>query len=321
MVRFSLWDVYGGLAEQKLCEVSENKVESQRLNKDLPHEYIYVGRFNSRTIVYEHRDTYYKSRSTHTVAVQQRKGTPYDANKKPVSLLKLNSKYHKKTRGKAVTNDSDDILYREKWNNKAQYLLSCVAFAIGLGNVWRFPWLAQKYGGGAFLIAYCLSFFFVGLPMFVLEVSIGQRMQRGPLLVWAAISPVASGLGIACIIISFVNSVYYSVVVSWCLFYSLKSFGYPAPWYDCSELRNKPEPLAECDRWGSVRYFWYRNTLDISPAIDEGVSFNFKISATLIFAWSIIFISLNKGIRRSGRLSYFTALFPYFVFAIFFIRG
>ena len=282
-----------------------------------------MGRLSGRTIVYEHKDSFYKSRSTNTVAVQSKKSVQYDAIKKPTSLLKLNSRYHKnkhKNNG-TKSGDNEEILYREKWNNKAQYLLSCVAFAIGLGNVWRFPWLAQKYGGGAFLIAYCLSFFFIGLPMFVLEVSIGQRMQRGPLLVWSAIHPGCTGIGIACMIVSFVNSVYYSVVVSWCLFYSLKSFGYPAPWYDCSELKTKTDPLTECENWGSVKYFWYRNTLDISPAIDQDVSFSFKISATLIFAWAIIFISLNKGIRRSGRLSYFTALFPYFVMAIFLIRG
>ncbi|XP_075250145.1 sodium-dependent neutral amino acid transporter B(0)AT3-like isoform X2 [Convolutriloba macropyga] len=320
--RSDFWIVYGGLGDQMLCVLEDQVVQSQNLVKEKPHEFYYVGRLKGRTIVYEHKDSFYKSRSTNTVAVQKGKNMQqYEAIKKPQSLLKINSRYSKKKSNKNGSAQNEEILNREKWNNKAQYLLSCVAFAIGLGNVWRFPWLAQKYGGGAFLIAYCLCFCFVGLPMFVLEVSIGQRMQRGPLLVWAAMNPAACGIGIACMIVAFVNSVYYSVVVSWCLFYSLKSFGYPAPWYDCSELRNKEGPLAECENWGSVRYFWYRNTLDISPAIDEDVSFNFKISATLVFAWTIIFLSLNKGIRRSGRLSYFTALFPYFVLAIFLIRG
>ncbi|XP_063725361.1 uncharacterized protein LOC134853317 [Symsagittifera roscoffensis] len=75
------------------------------------------------------------------------------AIKKPASLLKINNRYPKNKSSSKSGGQDDDILIREKWNNKAQYLLSCVAFIIGLGNVWRFPWLAQKYGGGAFLIA------------------------------------------------------------------------------------------------------------------------------------------------------------------------
>ncbi|KAG8572242.1 hypothetical protein GDO81_011990 [Engystomops pustulosus] len=84
---------------------------------------------------------------------------------------------------------------RPKWDNKVQYLLTCIGFAVGLGNVWRFPYLCQTYGGGAFLIPYGIALIFEGIPLFHLELAIGQRLRRGSIGVWNAISPYFGGVG------------------------------------------------------------------------------------------------------------------------------
>jgi hypothetical protein len=78
---------------------------------------------------------------------------------------------------------------RESWDSKITFMLATIGYAVGLGNVWRFPYLAQKNGGGAFLIPYWIMLFAEGLPMFLLEMAIGQRMRKGSLGVWDRVSP------------------------------------------------------------------------------------------------------------------------------------
>ncbi|XP_032886805.1 sodium- and chloride-dependent neutral and basic amino acid transporter B(0+)-like [Amblyraja radiata] len=83
--------------------------------------------------------------------------------------------------------ESDENVERGNWSSKTEYLLSVIGFAVGLGNVWRFPYLAYKNGGGAFLIPYLLILAMAGMPVFFLESSFGQFASRGPIAVWKAV--------------------------------------------------------------------------------------------------------------------------------------
>ena len=70
---------------------------------------------------------------------------------------------------------------RGKFQNSCQYLCTCVSYAIGFSNIWRFPYLCYKNGGGAFLIPYMFSLFIAGMPMMYLEMSLGQFSSQGNL--------------------------------------------------------------------------------------------------------------------------------------------
>ena len=73
----------------------------------------------------------------------------------------------------APTSTDSDEYERGQWGSKAEFILSCVGYSVGIGNVWRFPYLAYKNGGGAFLVPYLIILVLVGKPMYYMETAIG----------------------------------------------------------------------------------------------------------------------------------------------------
>ncbi|XP_008160272.2 inactive sodium-dependent neutral amino acid transporter B(0)AT3 [Eptesicus fuscus] len=210
---------------------------------------------------------------------------------------------------------------RPKWDNKLQYLLSCVGFAVGLGNIWRFPYLCQSHGGGAFLIPYLIALAFEGIPLFHIELAIGQRLRRGSIGVWKAISPYLGGVGLGCFTASFLISLYYNTVLTWVLWYLLNSFQHPLPWSTCPLNLNQTGFVEECQGSSSVSYFWYRQTLNITADIDYSGSIQWRLLVCLAACWAVLYLCVIRGIESTGKVIYFTALFPYLVLTIFLIRG
>ncbi|VDL69266.1 unnamed protein product [Nippostrongylus brasiliensis] len=132
---------------------------------------------------------------------------------------------------RATTSYEDDRTQkREQWDNKTQFYMGVVSYAVGLGNVWRFPYLCQKNGGGAFLIPYVIMMVLLGLPLFLIELGIGQRLRTGPMGVWNAIHPYLGGLGVSAAVVSYLVALYYNVIITWCLYYLKESFAVSLPW-------------------------------------------------------------------------------------------
>ncbi|XP_061886136.1 sodium-dependent neutral amino acid transporter B(0)AT1-like [Entelurus aequoreus] len=210
---------------------------------------------------------------------------------------------------------------RPKWDNKVQYILTCVGFCIGLGNVWRFPYLCQSHGGGAFLIPYLILLVLEGLPLLLLEFALGQRLRKGSVGVWRAISPYLTGLGIASMLVSFFVALYYNTLIAWILWYLFNSFQSPLPWTQCPLADNGTGYIAECQQSSPVDYFFYRVTLDSSTSISDSGGLHWPIVVCLLAAWTVVCICCIRGIGSSGKAVYVTAILPYIVLFIFLIRG
>uniref|UniRef100_A0A3P9HLD6 Transporter n=1 Tax=Oryzias latipes TaxID=8090 RepID=A0A3P9HLD6_ORYLA len=217
--------------------------------------------------------------------------------------------------------DKEEAGDRPKWDNKAQYILTCVGFCIGIGNVWRFPYLCQSHGGGAFLIPYLILLVLEGLPLLLMEFAIGQRLRKGSVGVWRAISPYLTGVGIASMLVSFLIGLYYNTLMAWIMWYLFNSFQDPLPWTQCPLTENSTEYVPECQRSSTVDYYFYRETLNISTSIANSGGIQWQMVVCLFAAWTVLCISFIRGINTSGKAVYVTAILPYIVLAIFLIRG
>ncbi|XP_008058899.1 sodium-dependent neutral amino acid transporter B(0)AT1 [Carlito syrichta] len=192
---------------------------------------------------------------------------------------------------------------RPKWDNKAQYMLTCVGFCVGLGNVWRFPYLCQSHGGGAFMIPFLILLVLEGIPLLHLEFAIGQRLRSGSVGVWSAIHPALKGIGVASMFVSFVVGLYYNTIIAWVMWYFFNSFQEPLPWSQCPLSENQTGLVDECARSSSVDYFWYRETLNISTSISDSGSIQWWLLLCLTCAWSVLYVCTIRGIETTGKVA------------------
>jgi len=125
-----------------------------------------------------------------------------------------------------------DAPERETWDRKLDFMLSCIGYAVGLGNIWRFPYLCYRNGGGAFLVPYFIFLVICGIPLFFLELTFGQFGSLGPVSIWK-ISPIFKGVGYCMLMISFLVCIYYNVIIAYALHYLYNSFSSTLPWATC----------------------------------------------------------------------------------------
>ncbi|XP_043921460.1 sodium- and chloride-dependent transporter XTRP3 [Protopterus annectens] len=210
---------------------------------------------------------------------------------------------------------------RQLWDNSFQFFFACISYAVGLGNVWRFPYLCQMHGGGGFLIPYLLMLILEGMPLLYLELAVGQHMRKGSIGSWKVVSPYLIGVGISGAVSSFYLCVYYNSIIGWALWYLFNSFQDPLPWAFCPLNSNLTGYISECEKSSSTEYFWYRKTLNISPSIEEQGGIQWEQAICLIMAWLIVYLCILKGTKSTGKVVYVTACMPYVVLIIYLGRG
>ncbi|KAM7535481.1 hypothetical protein Aperf_G00000091586 [Anoplocephala perfoliata] len=224
---------------------------------------------------------------------------------------------------------NDDPAARGGWGMKIEFILSCIAFAVGLGNVWRFPYLCFKNGGGAFLVPYVIMLVCIGLPIFFLEFAFGQFASLGPISIWS-ISPLFKGVGYAMTMVSWYISLYYNVIIATAFFYLFASFNSKLPWSTCDNWWNDKttcrvignETTENLSNTTSPAVEYYNNyVLQKSSGFEDFGTPVWHMTLCLLFCWIVVVLSLIKGVQSLGKVSYFTAIFPYIMLAILLVRA
>lgn len=108
---------------------------------------------------------------------------------------------------------------RSTFSNKLGFVLAAAGSAVGLGNIWRFPYLAAKYGGGIFLLIYLILVISFGFTVMITEVAIGRKTSLSPIGAFAKINPKSKFIGVLASLIAFLILPYYSVIGGWVIKY------------------------------------------------------------------------------------------------------
>ncbi|XP_015197942.2 sodium- and chloride-dependent GABA transporter 2-like isoform X1 [Lepisosteus oculatus] len=233
----------------------------------------------------------------------------------------------------ALPTTGQEIQERGQWESKLEFLLAVAGQIVGLGNVWRFPYLCYKNGGGVFLIPYVLFLFTCGIPLFLLETSLGQYTSQGGITGWRKICPLFEGLGYGGQLIVLYSTIYYIIILAWAFFYLFSSFSAELPWASCRNTWNTDtcmdfDKQNQTANWTAldnatspVKEFWERRVLTISGGIDEVGSLRWELALCLLLSWVICYFCVWKGVRSTGKVVYFTATFPYVMLVVLLARG
>ncbi|XP_053534111.1 sodium- and chloride-dependent GABA transporter 2 isoform X1 [Ictalurus punctatus] len=219
---------------------------------------------------------------------------------------------------------------RGHWASKTEFFLAVAGDIVGLGNVWRFPYLCYRNGGGGFLVPYLVLAVTCGLPLFLLETAMGQYTQEGGITCWQRICPLAKGVGYAGQLLELYSCMLYIIILAWALLYLVLSFKFQLPWASCDNIWNTDDCIAigsdlnwtrQANSTPAATEFWERRVLSISKGIEDVGKVNYEIVLCLIAMWILCYFCIWKGVKSTGKVVYFTATFPYVMLLVLLIRG
>ena len=175
---------------------------------------------------------------------------------------------------------------RSQWGTRAGFIMAAVGSAVGLGNIWRFPYVAYENGGGAFFIPYLFALLTAGIPILILEFTIGHKFRgSAPLSFFRMSGKKAEWIGWWAIFVSFVISVYYAVIIAWAMRYTIFSFN---------------------QAWGEdTEGFLFNDFLQLTTPGETG-SIVWGVFIPLALVWiitlGILAAGVKKGIEMANRI-------------------
>ena len=171
---------------------------------------------------------------------------------------------------------------REKWGSKTGFILAAAGSAIGLGNIWKFPYIAGENGGASFIIVYLICIAIIGLPVLIAEILIGRTTQRDPVgafyklsssKLWASVG----GMGI---VGGFLILSFYAVIAGWAVGYIVEAV--------LGNFNSFTEPTSASDHFNSLvgNIYWILGY------------FTFFMIVTMV----IVYAGIQKGIERGSKI-------------------
>ena len=198
---------------------------------------------------------------------------------------------------------------RDRWGSKIAFIMAAVGFAIGFGNVWRFPSLAYEYGGGAFFIPYIMALLFIGIPLAILEVSLGQYHQTGDVGVFGSIHRRLKGVGLGSVIAAWVVVTYYTPLIAWVINAFFDTFRNAAIWKNAT---------------GSEAYDYFLDHIIGEKTLGPDFRPTRMVWANVGYiavTWFVIWLCLAWGIETTGKVTYFTMGLPAILIFVFLGRA
>jgi len=193
---------------------------------------------------------------------------------------------------------------REKWSSRSAFILASIGSAVGLGNAWRFPGLAAKYGGGAFLFVYLIAMLVIGIPLLMMEISIARRTRQGAPGSMRALHKSGEGVGWLAVSNGIGISIYYAAVFAWVILMFFMSFKFAGMTGDTE---------AASSLWAS--------TIKTTGTPTGFTIISWPVLACLLIAWALCYLCIRNGTTTVGKVVKYTVTLPVICLLIMAIRG
>ena len=193
---------------------------------------------------------------------------------------------------------------RGQWASSFTFILASVGSAVGLGNAWRFPGLAAKYGGGTFIFIYMLMMIVLGIPLLMMEIAIGRRTKSGATAALGSLNKKFQWIGWSSTLNAFVIVTYYAVVFGWVILMALNS-------YQFAGLTGNSEAA------GKV----WMNAIQTTGTTDGFGTISTFALVSLFIAWIFIYVCIRNGASSVSKVVKFTVFAPVACLIIMAVKG
>jgi NSS family neurotransmitter:Na+ symporter len=207
-----------------------------------------------------------------------------------------------------LTADNEQRIYimneREQWKNRSIFIMAAIGSAVGLGNIWRFPYIAAQNGGGAFMIPYFIALLTAGIPLMIIEYGLGIRTQGSAFIALGRIRKPLRFIGWFAILSALCINIYYCMVLGWAWNFL----------FDISDISQWGSDLvASKEHFNSVLH------RSAGPWMFEQLHWHLLLG--LLTTWVVIWFIIKKGLSYIGKVLLFTVPLPVILVLVLLVRG
>lgn len=193
---------------------------------------------------------------------------------------------------------------RDKWSSRTTFILAAIGSAVGLGNAWRFPGLAAKYGGGAFLFVYLIALLIIGIPLLMLEIAVARHTKQGAPGSTRALRKNAETIGWFGVSNGIFISIYYAVVFAWVILMFFMGFKF---------MGMTGDTAAASSLWA--------NTIKTTGTTSGYTTIAWPVLICLLIAWALCYLCIRNGTTTVGKVVKYTVSLPVICLLILAVRG